>query len=57
MGDCSVRKHTPIISRKQAGFFGAEYSRRKRGKKGRTSMSKAKLKRHLLEWGRKTAKG
>ena len=57
MGDCSARKHTPIISKKQARFFGSEYSRKKRGKKGRTSMSKAELKRHLLEWGRKTARG
>jgi len=28
------RKHTPIVSKKQAGFFGAEYARKKAGKKG-----------------------
>ena len=43
------RKHTPIVSKKQQGFFGAEYRRKKRGKKGRTKMSKAVLKRHLKE--------
>lgn len=43
------RKHTPIVSKRQRGFFGAEYSRKKRGLKGRTRMSKAELKRHLRE--------
>lgn len=57
MGDCSVRKHTPITTRKQLGFLGAEYRRKKKGKKGKTSMSKAELKRHLLEWGRRTSGG
>lgn len=47
------KKHTPITSRKQARFFGAEYGRKKRGQRGRTKMSKAILKRHLKEWGRK----
>ena len=52
-----ARKHTEITTKKQLGFFGAEYSRKKRGKKGRTSMSKVELKRHLLEWGKKMARG
>jgi len=43
------RKHTPIVSKKQRGFFGAEYARKKAGKKDRTKMSKAELKRHLKE--------
>jgi len=46
---CKKRKHTPIVSRRQRGFFGAEYARKKAGKKGRTKMSKAELKRHLKE--------
>ena len=43
------RKHTPIISEKQRGFFGAEYARKKAGKKGKTEMSEAELRRHLKE--------
>jgi len=43
------KPHTPIISKKQRGFFGAEYARKKAGKKGRTKMSQAELKRHLKE--------
>jgi len=43
------RKHTPIVSKKQRGFMGAEYARKKAGKKGKTKMSKAELKRHLKE--------
>lgn len=43
------RKHTPIVSKKQRRFFGAEYGRKKAGKKGRTGMSKAVLRRHLKE--------
>ena len=43
------RKHTPIVSKKQQGFFGAEYGRKKAGKKGKTKMSKAELKKHLKE--------
>jgi hypothetical protein len=43
------RKHTPIVSRRQQRFFGAEYGRKKAGKKGRTKMSKTTLKRHLHE--------
>ena len=51
MPHCSKRKHTPITSKKQRGFFGAEYSRKKRGLKGRTKMSKKILKQHLEEYG------
>ena len=47
------KKHTPIVSKKQRGLFGAEYARKKAGKKGRTKMSKAVLKRHLVEAGGK----
>jgi len=45
----SGRKHTPIVSKKQQKFFGAEYGRKKAGKRGRTDMTKAELKRHLEE--------
>lgn len=43
------RKHTPIKSERQRGLFGAEYARKKVGKKGKTKMSKATLKSHLKE--------
>ena len=46
---CRKKKHTPIVSKKQRGFFGAEYKRKKAGKKGKTKISKATLKRHLKE--------
>jgi len=46
---CKKRKHTPIVSKKQRGFFGAEYKRAKSGKKRKTKMTKAELKRHLKE--------
>lgn len=45
------RKHTPIVSAKQARFFGAEYGRAKKGQGRETGMSKAELRRHLKEWG------
>jgi len=45
----SGRKHTPIVSKAQRGFFGAEYARKKSGKKGKTDMSLAELKRHIKE--------
>lgn len=45
-----------IVSRKQAGFFGAEYARGKKGRSKETGMSQTELKRHLLEWGRKHKK-
>lgn len=47
------RKHTPIVTEAERGFFGAEYGRKKAGKKGKTGMSKATLKRHLVEAGGK----
>jgi len=43
------KKHTPIVSKKQRGLFGAELARKKKGKKGKTGMSKAVLRRHLKE--------
>ena len=43
------RKHTPIVSKKQRGFFGAELARKRAGKKTRTKMSKEELRRHLKE--------
>lgn len=43
------RKHTPIVSKKQQGFFGAEMTRKKAGKRGRTSMPIAMIRRHLKE--------
>ena len=46
---CSKRKHTPITSKKQQGFFGAEIRRKKRGLKGRTAMPIAMIARHLRE--------
>jgi hypothetical protein len=46
---CKKKRHTPITSKRQRGFFGAEYARKKKGKKGKTKMSKATLKRHLKE--------
>ena len=46
----SGRKHTPIVSKKQRGKFGAEYRRRKLGLKPRMpSITKAELKSHLEE--------
>jgi len=45
----SGRKHTPIVSKKQFGFFGAEYARKKKGMKGRTDMPLAELRRHIKE--------
>ena len=48
------RKHTPIVSEKQRGLFGAEYARRKKGQKGRMSgITKTELKGHLEEVGGK----
>lgn len=46
---CSKKKHTPIVTEKQRGFFGAEYRRGKKGKSKKTGMSQAVLKRHLSE--------
>lgn len=47
------RKHTEITTERERGLFGAEYARKKAGKKGRTKMSKATLKKHLEEAGGK----
>lgn len=46
---CKKKRHTPVVSKKQRGFFGAEYARKKAGKKTRTKMTRAELKRHLRE--------
>lgn len=46
---CPDKKHTPISTEKQRRFFGAEYARKKLGKRGRAKMSKATLKQHLKE--------
>lgn len=44
------RKHTPIVSQKQEGLFGAEYARRKAGGKGSMpSITTEELKSHLKE--------
>lgn len=51
---CKGRKHTEITTKKQRGLFGAEYKRRKEGKKGRMKgITKAELKSHLEEAGGK----
>lgn len=50
---CKHRKHTPIVSKKQQGFMGAELARKRVGKSGKTGMSKVTLKRHLEESGGK----
>ncbi len=52
-GKGGERKHTPIVSAKQARFFGAEYGRAKSGESRETSISKKDLKSHLKEWGGK----
>ncbi len=46
---CKGKKHTPITSKKQRGFMGAELARKKKGKKSKTKMSKVVLRRHLKE--------
>lgn len=44
------RKHTPIISEKQRGLFGAELARRRAGKEGRMSgITTEELESHLRE--------
>ncbi len=42
-------KHTPIVSEKQRGLFGAELARKREGKKGKTGMSEETLAEHLHE--------
>jgi len=55
--DCSDRKHTPIVSQAQRGFFGAELARKRAGKETKTGMSEEELARHLRETkGKKLAK-
>ena len=53
-GCTSKRAHTPIVSKKQRGFFGAELARKKKGQKGKTDMPVAELERHLTESKGKT---
>ncbi|GAH72967.1 unnamed protein product [marine sediment metagenome] len=49
-GKKGTRKHTPITSEKQQGKFGAEYARRKAGKKGRMpGITMEELRSHLKE--------
>jgi len=43
------RKHTPIVSKAQRGFMGAELARKRAGKRTKTKMSEAELSRHLKE--------
>jgi len=43
------RKHTPIVSEAQRGFFGAELARARTGKGTKSDMSQAELSRHLKE--------
>lgn len=48
------KKHTPIVSEKQRGLFGAEYARRKAGKKRRMKgITTKELRSHLKEAGGK----
>lgn len=47
------RKHTPIVSEKQRGFFGSELARKREGKETRTDISEADLVAHLEEVGGK----
>lgn len=50
----STRKHTPIVSEKQRGLFGAELARRRAGKKGRMpGIEEKELASHLRESGGK----
>ncbi len=48
---CKGKKHTPIVSGRQAKYFGYLYGRaKKQGSAG--GMSKGTLKSHLNEWYR-----
>jgi hypothetical protein len=50
----SHRAHTPIVSEKQRGLFGAECARRKAGKKGKMhGITEGELEGHLEEAGGK----
>ncbi|MDP2934501.1 MAG: hypothetical protein Q8N59_01905 [bacterium] len=45
-----ARKHTPIVSKKQRGLFGAELARRRKGLKGRMAgITTEELESHLEE--------
>lgn len=47
---CGKKRHTPIVSKKQRGLFGAEYGRRKRGVSPRMKgITTKELKSHLRE--------
>jgi len=49
-GKMKHKKHTPIRSKKQRGLFGAELSRRRRGKKSRMKgITTTELRSHLKE--------
>lgn len=48
-GPGCTRKHTPIVSERQRGFFGSELKRKREGKKGKTKMTEAEIERHLHE--------
>lgn len=53
IGSCN-KKHTPIVSEAQRGLFGAEYARRKEGKRGKMKgITQAELESHLHEAGGK----
>lgn len=45
-----IKRHTPIVSKKQQGLFGAELARRKAGKQPRMKgITKTDLRSHLKE--------
>ena len=49
-GKGGTRKHTPIVSKRQRGFFGAELRRRRSGKRGKMKgITTAELESHLHE--------
>ncbi len=45
----SGRAHTPIVSKKQKGLFGAELARKRAGKSTKTGISEVDLVSHLEE--------
>jgi len=50
MPKCKHRAHTPIVSEKQQGLFGADLARRRAGKKSRVpSIKTTELEEHLKE--------
>lgn len=50
MPRCAHRKHTPIVSKKQRGLFGAELARRRAGKTRRMKgITTKELESHLGE--------